>query len=659
VFPERFYLFGPIDNPTYGCGTPPADPDATTGLYQKYHIMGTLALCSLGLDDFDYHSGSLDAAMDSELRQRMMEFVLPICLNATTFYAEHYAHTGPGGALDMFPSQAEETWQCPAPKNRSNCVTNPSSDIAGLWAITTRLLLPDLATILTAGQQLSLRGLLAHIPPLPVGPRPYKPNPTRKRVYLPAKSVPPTASNSENVELHAIFPFRLTHVGEGETLMNMTVAKTTFENRPFPCHYNGFWCEDGNVAALLGLAEEAGRDVLGAVTPSLSQSSPGWRFPAWHAGGGDTTPSMMPQAILRQTLHSMLLQHSRSGEILLFPAWPAGWDVSFKLHAPKGTVVEARCVNGTISLSVTPASRRADVRVLGCKTGLSSGTSSGTEHSLPHSRQKSDDSSADSNPKKPIRPSDSSLQEPWLLMDLLDVDNTTWGLVVPTASTVQPVAPSAHAPRPPPATYSTGSQVLAVFPTWPAPAAGKTIWFDVYVSNATGWEPFAGSVTAGPIPPPPVEDHTVQLLRYRTQDFVSYSPPQSVLRLTNLKTEEGNTVLKSVARSDRTGLMVMMVDLPGKKVALDGSSIGAGLGGSYGTISSKDGGASWQLLSCSTGCIHKPDKDDLNVLFDTKAQEFVDLQIMWRMNLSMKYCDGNVQGQCQARVSTQAIYLCL
>jgi hypothetical protein len=38
--------------------------------------------------------------------------------------------------------------------------------------------------------------------------------------------------------------------------------------------------------------------------------------------------------------------------------------------------------------------------------------------------------------------------------------------------------------------------------------------------------------------------------------------------------------------------------------------------------------ATQQLLSCSTGCIHKPDKDDLNVLFDTKAQEFMDLQIM-------------------------------
>ena len=57
VFPERFYLFGPIDNPTCkpqlhvfhwcalsqqlagctdGCFVPPASPDLVQGLYQKY-----------------------------------------------------------------------------------------------------------------------------------------------------------------------------------------------------------------------------------------------------------------------------------------------------------------------------------------------------------------------------------------------------------------------------------------------------------------------------------------------------------------------------------------------------------------------------------------------------------------------------------------------
>ena len=365
VFPERFYLFGPIDNPTYGCETPPASPDKATGLFQKYHIVGTLALCALGLDDFDYHSGG--GVVDPAMKQRLAEFVIPICLNATTYYLAHYPQTGPGGKLDLFPAQAEETWQCPAEPqvNRSNCVTNPASDIAGLWSVTTRMMQPALAKMLTAAQVASLRDLLLHIPPLPKGPRPYNPLPTSDEVYLPASRVPLVPVNSENIALHAVFPFRLTHVGEDDSLMNLTLARATFAHRPFPCHANSFWCEDGNVAALLGLTNEAAYDVLAAC---MVPTDPGWRFPIWHGGGGDTVPTMMPQSILRQTLHSMVLQHNRAGELLLFPAWPVHWDVSFKLHAPMGTVVEARCVNGSVShLVVTPTARLKDVRLLGCK----------------------------------------------------------------------------------------------------------------------------------------------------------------------------------------------------------------------------------------------------------------------------------------------------
>lgn len=395
VFPERFYLFGPIDTPTYGCDIPPRSPDQAVGLYQKYHIMGTLALCSLGLDDWDYYySGEpiASAAMaEATAHGRMRDFILPICLNATTFYFEHYKASGPEGKLDMFPSQGEETWQCPDPHNRTACTTNPASDIAGLWAITDRLLrlAPDTNagagpsdTMLTKAQAEMLRALRQVIPELPVGARPQtggysKFAPSVDRVYLPASSVPSEgARNSENIELHAVFPFRLTH--QNRSLMDLEVARATYAHRMFPCTANEYWCEDGNVAALLGLADEARNAVLAAVSSALLKTSPGWRFPLWHAGGGDTTPSMMPQSILRQTLHSMLLQHTPEGKLLLFPAWPAGWDVSFKLHAPKGTIVEGRCVNGTAEgLVVTPASRVVDLRVLGCGGGREADAAAG------------------------------------------------------------------------------------------------------------------------------------------------------------------------------------------------------------------------------------------------------------------------------------------
>lgn len=44
------------------------------------------------------------------------------------------------------------------------------------------------------------------------------------------------------------------------------------------------------------------------------------------------------------------------------PAWPKQWDVDFKLHAPKQTVVEGKVRNGkVIDLKVTPEERGADL----------------------------------------------------------------------------------------------------------------------------------------------------------------------------------------------------------------------------------------------------------------------------------------------------------
>jgi hypothetical protein len=59
----------------------------------------------------------------------------------------------------------------------------------------------------------------------------------------------------------------------------------------------------------------------------------------------------------------MLIQYDQD-RILLFPAWPSEWDVEFKLHAPRNTVIEAAMKEGKIEIiSVTPASRKADIIV--------------------------------------------------------------------------------------------------------------------------------------------------------------------------------------------------------------------------------------------------------------------------------------------------------
>jgi hypothetical protein len=67
----------------------------------------------------------------------------------------------------------------------------------------------------------------------------------------------------------------------------------------------------------------------------------------------------------------MLVQEEREwqtagapGKIYLFPAWPAHWDVDFKLHISNGGIVTGRVKNGKVEQwDVTPASRKKDVIV--------------------------------------------------------------------------------------------------------------------------------------------------------------------------------------------------------------------------------------------------------------------------------------------------------
>ena len=63
-------------------------------------------------------------------------------------------------------------------------------------------------------------------------------------------------------------------------------------------------------------------------------------------------------------LQRMLLQGD-GRRLLLLPAWPQEWDVSFKLHAPQQTTVECVYRAGKVeSLKVAPESRREDLEVM-------------------------------------------------------------------------------------------------------------------------------------------------------------------------------------------------------------------------------------------------------------------------------------------------------
>ncbi|MDE5664950.1 MAG: hypothetical protein K2I31_03305, partial [Duncaniella sp.] len=85
------------------------------------------------------------------------------------------------------------------------------------------------------------------------------------------------------------------------------------------------------------------------------------RFPAFFGPGYDWTPDHNWGGSAMIGLQEMLMQ-TNGDEIHLFPAWPLSRDISFKLHAPANTTVEAELKDGKITkLVVTPAERAADI----------------------------------------------------------------------------------------------------------------------------------------------------------------------------------------------------------------------------------------------------------------------------------------------------------
>jgi hypothetical protein len=89
----------------------------------------------------------------------------------------------------------------------------------------------------------------------------------------------------------------------------------------------------------------------------------GRRFPTWWGPGYDWVPDHNWGGSGMIGLQEMLMQ-TDGEKIYLLPAWPKDWDVSFKLHAPYQTTVEATVTGGKITaLKVTPEAREKDITV--------------------------------------------------------------------------------------------------------------------------------------------------------------------------------------------------------------------------------------------------------------------------------------------------------
>jgi hypothetical protein len=322
-FPETMTFWGTYINGNYGYDRTGRDVGEVENPYIRRYWQGGLELLAMMLARYA-HTGDDAFARDT---------LLPLARAVVEFLREHFPRRDGDGKILFEPAQALETW---------HQAVNPLPEIAGLMYVLDRLLaLP--AGLTGEADRRAWARLRADLPPLP-----SRTHHGRQRTELiPALSYD-DCRNTENVALYAVFPYRLLGVGEGDG--KLAIGRYTYEQRPHKG--TGGWQQSAIQAAELGLADEAAR----MVADSFSHPNPGCRFPAMWGPNFDWTPDQDHGSVAMLALQRMLLQGDSRGRLHILPAWPARWDVRFRLHAPGPAVVEGELAGGSLrSLRIEPA----------------------------------------------------------------------------------------------------------------------------------------------------------------------------------------------------------------------------------------------------------------------------------------------------------------
>ena len=232
--------------------------------------------------------------------------------------------------------------------------TNPVEVVAGLHRIVDRILsLPE--TSVPKETREFFKKVKPTLPELPVSN-----TASGEKILLPAAGWEAQYNKDEFNESYTLFPYRMTGVTEPDTLPMM---RSTWKNIPADraehCKQDISWQPTLSAVALMGMTDEAHFYLLN----KWSDSGRSQRFPAFFGPGHDWIPDHNWGGSGMVGLQSMLMA-AAGKKIVLFPAWPANWDVDFKLHAPEQTTVECQFRDGKIqSLVVVPESRRKDVEI--------------------------------------------------------------------------------------------------------------------------------------------------------------------------------------------------------------------------------------------------------------------------------------------------------
>ncbi len=334
-FGEQLEIFGLPNFVEYGQKRPEwFDKGVDYNAWLEYEWDTVLEFCMMIMESRRYAS--------ADIRRYM-----PLIESALTFFDEHYQYLASrrgrkkldgDGKLILFPGSGCETYKMT--NNASSTVAALQTVIAAL--IDTKEEMGDTATF-------AWKQMLSRIPDIPFRTL------DGKRMISPAKTWE-RINNVETSQLYPVFPWRLYGVVKGND-EDLQTARNTYLYDPDALRFRSHvgWKQDNIWAACLGLTDEATELAKKKFAPGVH------RFPAFWGPGFDWTPDHNHGGSAMIGLQEMLLQ-TDGDRIVLFPAWKKDWDIRFKLHAPKNTVVEAELKGGkVVSLKVTPEERTKDV----------------------------------------------------------------------------------------------------------------------------------------------------------------------------------------------------------------------------------------------------------------------------------------------------------
>jgi len=307
-FPETMTPWGTylIDN--YGWDRKGKKDGVSDNLYIRYYWQNGLELSVMMFEYFEYTQDS------TYFSSAMVPFIKEILV----FYDQHYKRDS-AGKLWISPAQSLETYQ--------EGVINPTPEIAGLL-FSIEQIMKHQSIFMDVNFINTCRKLKSELPPIPV-----QDNHGIKSIT--AGSNLGDRLNIENPELYAIFPYRVFGLGKPD----LDLARNTFSVRPVK--RSNCWHQDAIQAALLGHTAEA----KGMVTQNFLDKHKGSRFPAFWGPSNDWVPDQDHGGVSSLALQYMLIQ-TEGNSSTLFPAWPAAWDVEFKLYTTEKGIIEGKYEKG-------------------------------------------------------------------------------------------------------------------------------------------------------------------------------------------------------------------------------------------------------------------------------------------------------------------------